>query len=412
MGTYLFLDCSRMATSRVRWTEEESLLLVRLYLEHGVTQGVKGGLLDGLVATFNKELGYGTQHVRRRDSKSIQNRISRLRAGRRTRKKRGEHAYAHLRTREAREFYMQKDTYLDQIERSKSNSGSSSSVGGGAVGVAGSSSGMTDHLANSGFLARPTHVTGLSQSTKDRNFAKKRKRDFDPSSMGSLHNVGPEFGSHPLPLQHWNAHNPAAMSSSASSNMAWMQHAQLMAQMQYQQAFLASSNPALIAYAAQMANMGGAQQRHPQMMPQPMQVQHHQQQQPQQAQLPQQLQQQYQQSLAHQTPAPVHPNAALGSATPALASSLSLLEIPSSSRERSLSPQSRPQAKQASPLSLPQEPSSVDPRPSKKHKPLTPVSSDIPGAPSSSSDLKGSRSSSLSPSHEEASAADVLLALS
>merc|ERR1711916_144155 len=227
---------------------------------------------------------------------------------------------------------------------SKSNSGSSSSVGGGAVGVAGSSSGMTDHLANSGFLARPTHVTGLSQSTKDRNFAKKRKRDFDPSSMGSLHNVGPEFGSHPLPLQHWNAHNPAAMSSSASSNMAWMQHAQLMAQMQYQQAFLASSNPALIAYAAQMANMGGAQQ----------------QQQPQQAQLPQQLQQQYQQSLAHQTPAPVHPNAALGSATPALASSLSLLEIPSSSRERSLSPQSRPQAKLASPLSLPQEPSSVD----------------------------------------------------
>merc|ERR1711916_393127 len=339
MGTYLFLDCSRMATSRVRWTEEESLLLVRLYLEHGVTQGVKGGLLDGLVATFNKELGYGTQHVRRRDSKSIQNRISRLRAGRRTRKKRGEHAYAHLRTREAREFYMQIDTYLDQIERSKSNSGWSSS-------------GMTDHLANSGFLARPTHVTGLSQSTKDRNFAKKRKRDFDPSSMGSLHNVGPEFGSHPLPLQHWNAHNPAAMSSSASSNMAWMQHAQLMAQMQYQQAFLASSNPALIAYAAQMANMGGAQQRHPQMMPQPIQVQHHQQQQhqqqqqqqPQQAQLPQQLQQ----SLAHQTPAPVHPNAALGSATPALASSLSLLEIPSSSRERSLSPQSRPQAKLAS----------------------------------------------------------------
>merc|ERR1711916_229461 len=382
MGTYLFLDCSRMATSRVRWTEEESLLLVRLYLEHGVTQGVKGGLLDGLVATFNKELGYGTQHVRRRDSKSIQNRISRLRAGRRTRKKRGEHAYAHLRTREAREFYMQIDTYLDQIERSKSNSGSSSSVGGGAVGVAGSSSGIGDHLANSGFLARPTHVTGPGQSTKDRNFAKNRKRDFDPSSMGSLHNVGPEFGSHPLPLQHWNA------------------------QMQYQQAFLASSNPALIAYAAQMANMGGAQQRHPQMMPQPMQVQHHQ------AQLPQQLQQQYQQSLAHQTPAPVHPNAALGSATPALASSLSLLEIPSSSRERSLSPQSRPQAKQASPLSLPQEPSSVDPRPSKKHKPLTPVSSDIPGAPSSSSDLKGSRSSSLSPSHEEASAADVLLALS
>merc|ERR1711916_314718 len=63
-------------------------------------------------------------------------------------------------------------------------------------------------------------------------------------------------------------------------------------------------------------------------------------------------------------------------------------------------------------LSFPQEPSSVDPRPSKKHKPLTPVSSDIPGAPSSSSDLKGSRSSSLSPSHEEASAADVLLALS
>merc|ERR1711916_421989 len=187
------------------------------------------------------------------------------------------------------------------------------------------------------------------------------------------------------------------MSSSASSNMAWRQHAQHMAQMQYQQAFLASSNPALIAYAAQMANMGGAQQRHPQMMPQPMQVQHH---------------QQHQQSLAHQTPAPVHPNAALGSATPALASSLSLLEIPSSSRERSLSPQSRPQAKLASPLSLPQEPSSVDPRPSKKHKPLTPVSSDIPGAPSSSSDLKGSRSSSLSPSHEEASAADVLLALS
>merc|ERR1711916_342333 len=260
---------------------------------------------------------------------------------------------------------------------SKSNSGSSSSVGGGAVGVAGSSSGMTDHLANSGFLARPTHVTGLSQSTKDRNFAKKRKRDFDPSSMGSLHNVGPEFGSHPLPLQHWNAHNPAVMSSSASSNMAWMQHAQLMAQMQYQQAFLAS--------ATQMANMGGAQQRHPQMMPQPMQVQHHQQQQ-------QQHQQQHQPSLAHQPPAPVHPNAALGSATPALASSLSLLEISSSSRERSLSPQSRPQAKLASPLSHPQEPSSVDPRPSKKHKPLTPISSDIPGAPSSSSDLKGSRS--------------------
>merc|ERR1711916_84475 len=277
MGTYLFLDCSRMATSRVRWTEEESLLLVRLYLEHGVTQGVKGGLLDGLVATFNEELGYGSQHVRRRDSKSIQNRISRLRAGRRTRKKRGEHAYAHLRTREAREFYIQIDTYLDQIERSKSSSGvsssSSSSVVGGVVRVPGSSSGMGD-LANSGFLTKPTHAAGPRQSTNDRNFVrKKRKREFDAPS---LHNVGPEFGSHPLPLQAWSAHNPAVMSSPATSSMAWMQHAQLMAQMQYQQAFLASasSNPALVAYAAQMANMGGAQHL-PQRMPQPMQVQHH-----------------------------------------------------------------------------------------------------------------------------------------
>ena len=96
---------------RVRWSNEESLVLLDLYLDLGIAQGVKGRKIDIAVDRFNTHFHYGLDHPRRRDSKSVQNRMSRLRAD--SRKRGG--SYSHIRSPTSRAFKRRVDTMLDRI---------------------------------------------------------------------------------------------------------------------------------------------------------------------------------------------------------------------------------------------------------------------------------------------------------